>query len=115
MYSDHGSEALQPRIADASPWPSAIELHQASRTLELMWRSDANASLSHRDLRLACRCADCESGRRHGKPRAPIADDVELLRIEFVGESGLRLFFSDGHDRGIFPWAYLFQLAFAPI
>jgi DUF971 family protein len=67
--------------------------------------------MSHRALRACCRCAECEHLRRHG--RAPtIADDIELQRIEPVGEIGLPLFFSDGHRRGIFPWAYLHELAF---
>ena len=94
-------------------WPSTIELHKLSRTLELDW-GNANVALPHKALRQACRCAECESSRRHGRQAAPVADDVELLRMEFVGETGLRFFFSDGHDRGIFPWTYLFRLAFAP-
>lgn len=93
-------------------WPSSIELHRRSRTLELDW-GNANVALAHKALRQACRCAECESSRRHGRQAAPVADDVELLRMEFVGETGLRFFFSDGHDRGIFPWTYLFRLAFA--
>jgi DUF971 family protein len=94
-------------------WPSSIELHKRSRTLALEW-GKANVALPHKVLRQACRCAECESSRRHGRQAAPVAEDVELLRMEFVGETGLRFFFSDGHDRGIFPWIYLFRLAFAP-
>lgn len=80
--------------------------------MELAWNG-ASATLGHRALRLACRCAECESSRRQGKPSGPVLGDVEVMRIELVGESGLRLFFSDGHDRGIFPWAYLYRLAFS--
>ena len=81
--------------------------------MELIWNGE-RATLGHRALRLACRCAECESSRRKGLPGAPVAKDIEVTRIELVGESGLHLFFSDGHDRGIFPWAYLYRLAFAP-
>jgi DUF971 family protein len=95
-----------------SPWPSSIELHCSSRTMELVWNG-ASALLGHHALRLACRCAECESRRRQGKPFGQVPEDIEVTRIELVGESGLRLFFSDGHGRGIFPWAYLYQLAFA--
>ena len=80
--------------------------------MELAWNG-ASAMLGHRALRLACRCAECESRRRKGLPAAPVPEDVEVTRIELVGESGLRLFFNDGHDRGIFPWTYLYRLAFA--
>jgi DUF971 family protein len=97
---------------NVSPWPSTIELHTSSRTVELVW-DGAVATLSHKALRVACRCADCESARRCGVPSDAIPDDIELLRMEPIADSGLRFFFSDGHDRGIYPWAYLFQLAFA--
>lgn len=100
------------RRAGYPAWPSSIELRTASRTIELVW-GDATATLPHKALRLACRCADCESARRRGAPADAPPDDVALLRMEPVADSGLRFFFSDGHDRGIYPWAYLFQLAFA--
>jgi DUF971 family protein len=29
-----------------------------------------------------------------------------------VGSVGLQLFFSDGHERGIYPWPYLYALAY---
>jgi DUF971 family protein len=119
MYSEQGNTSVfatddEPvrQGEDYTSWPSTIELHKSSRTVELVW-NDARAAVSHRELRLACRCAECESARRQGKPRVPIPDEVELLRMDYVGETGLRFFFSDGHDRGIFPWPYLFGLAFA--
>lgn len=113
MYSEQAGVTAPCRArGELSPWPSSIELHSASRTVELLW-GGARATLAHRALRLGCRCADCESGRRQGRSLAPVPEDVEVTRIEFVGESGLRLYFSDGHDRGIFPWVYLYRLAFA--
>lgn len=114
MYSDAAGAAqdgAQARRADFPLWPSTIELHKASRTLDLVW-GERQRTLSHREMRLACRCAGCENARRSGSAIG-VKEDVELLRIECVAESGLRFFFSDGHDRGIYPWTYLFGLAFA--
>ena len=101
--------SCEPEI-DAPAWPSAITLHSASRTLEMAW-GDVEAAVPHSSLRIACRCAECESRRRHGGASVPVSDDVELLRIEPVGEVGLQMFFSDGHQRGIYPWAYLREIA----
>jgi DUF971 family protein len=38
--------------------------------------------------------------------------DAEITVVEAkpFGVSGLQLFFSDGHSRGVFPWAYLREL-----
>ncbi|SFU74649.1 gamma-butyrobetaine hydroxylase-like domain-containing protein [Pseudoduganella namucuonensis] len=93
------------------PWPSALAINHASRTLELVW-DGAPAALAHAALRASCRCAHCESARRAGGPALPMAPDLALARIEVLGASGLQLFFSDGHHRGIYPWPYLYQLAY---
>ena len=109
MYSEPASAGPTP--PDRPLWPSDITLHTHSRTLELVWGAD-RATITHHVLRMACRCAECESRRRKGMPMPAVADDIELVKIEAMGEAGLRFFFSDGHARGIFPWAYLHQLAF---
>ncbi|KQV33726.1 DUF971 domain-containing protein [Massilia sp. Root335] len=96
-----------------SAWPSAISLNEKARTLELVW-DDRHAVLSHSVLRRSCRCSVCESTRRKLDQVLPVADDVALLKIEPVGSTALQLFFSDGHERGIYPWTYLKQMAFAP-
>lgn len=36
--------------------------------------------------------------------------DVGLLNIEAVGNYAIKLFFDDGHDSGIYSWAFLFEL-----
>ncbi|MNN61889.1 hypothetical protein D3C81_1771500 [compost metagenome] len=43
---------------------------------------------------------------------AVVADDVRLERIALQGY-GVQLVFSDGHERGIYPWAYLRELGHA--
>jgi DUF971 family protein len=96
-----------------SAWPSAISVNGQARTLELLWDGE-HAVLSHRVLRRSCRCSVCESTRRKLDKVLPVADDVALLKIEPVGSTALQLFFSDGHARGIYPWTYLKQMAFAP-
>ncbi|ANF56976.1 gamma-butyrobetaine hydroxylase-like domain-containing protein [Halotalea alkalilenta] len=37
--------------------------------------------------------------------------DVSLLDIESVGNYALKLSFDDGHDSGLYTWAFLFELA----
>ncbi|NRF71985.1 DUF971 domain-containing protein [Aquincola sp. S2] len=85
-------------------------LHARSGALALGWADLGEQLLSGPRLRAACRCAGCEQGRRHGQPPQPDAA-VRLERIDPVGEFGLQLHFSDGHERGLFPWAYLRELA----
>ncbi|MEO7577042.1 MAG: DUF971 domain-containing protein [Massilia sp.] len=96
-----------------SVWPSAVTLDVRARTLELVW-DGVHAVLPHGMLRAACRCTECESVRRGLKKGKAPAPDVVLTALELVGSVGLQLFFSDGHERGIYPWPYLRELAAGP-
>ena len=87
--------------------PVALRLHMARGALELQWR-DAATFLAFRLLRERCPCAACRQQRREGS--MPPADGVSLAAVEAYGVNALHFTFSDGHDRGIFPFAYLRQL-----
>ncbi|WP_426399853.1 DUF971 domain-containing protein [Ralstonia sp. R-29] len=88
--------------------PERIDNDIAQSRLRLRW-ANAAIALDHAALREACRCAGCQSKRHHGTPvRAPA--DVRITAIEPAGY-GVQLVFSDGHARGIYPWAYLAELA----
>ncbi len=90
--------------------PLRVVHHQATGVVELFWSDGVHASLASHVLRGACRCASCESLRRGGTgPRA--AHGVYLTEMLPVGEFGVQLCFDDGHNRGIYPWAYLHELS----
>lgn len=78
--------------------------------LTLRMDSGASPALSHAALRAACRCAHCEAGRRLGNP-PQAAQDLRIVGFEPMGFNAIQFRFSDGHDRGIFPLAYLEELA----
>ncbi|WP_313295458.1 gamma-butyrobetaine hydroxylase-like domain-containing protein [Pseudomonas sp.] len=88
--------------------PRAIGNRRALGVLTLQWR-DGEAVISHVRLRGACPCSQCRAARLQG--RLPLVN--EAVRIEQVVAQGygVQLMFSDGHDQGIYPWAYLRTLA----
>ena len=105
MSSDHVEPTQDTAV------PSHVVIHQGSRRLELRWPDGGSLSVSHGRLRSACKCAWCERLRR--QPAQPHEDDADVA-IEAaipVGCIGLQLRFSDGHDKGIYPWPYLRSLA----
>lgn len=93
-----------------SPLPTAITDHEQSGVLEIAWSDGERSRLHHARLREHCRCAACEQQRRRGHGVPPADASLRIVRIEVIAEQGLNLAFSDGHDRGIYPWAYLRQL-----
>ncbi|KQW54262.1 DUF971 domain-containing protein [Variovorax sp. Root411] len=96
-----------PPSLERHEFPIDIVDHQASGVLELCWRDGSTSRLAHGLLRARCRCAACEQAfRAHGSHPEPEAS-IRLAAIHPVADKGLNLVFSDGHGRGIFPWAYL--------
>lgn len=89
--------------------PQEVVFHAASGVLQLRWPDGLQGRLDGPRLRSACKCAECEQQRRQGRP--PDGGTALLHELQPVGEHGLALAFSDGHARGIYPWAYLRQLA----
>lgn len=75
--------------------------------LEIEWPTGNRQTISHQLLRAHCRCADCKVALK--KSKTDIAS-VSLVELRLVGAYGAQLFFSDGHNRGIYPWSYLGSL-----
>lgn len=86
--------------------PEAIDID--STGLQARW-PDRTVSLTAAQLRAACRCGGCRADRAAG--RAVAVDGAELAGAEAVGAYAVQLIFRDGHDRGIYPWALLSELA----
>lgn len=86
--------------------PERLELVALERVLRIVWSDGRRSAIGHRALREACRCASC---RRQGGT-VGAAQTVELLEIMPFGPNAVRLRFSDGHERGIYPFAYLREL-----
>lgn len=80
-------------------------IRSAAGQLHLQWPDGQASQFSHARLRAACPCAQCRAARLRGRiDLAP--SDIRLQAIEAQGY-GVQLIFSDGHDRGIYPWDYL--------
>ena len=81
-------------------------------TLAIRW-SDGRETLHEvRDLRLACPCAACQdeiTGERLLDP-ATVPEDVHPLDLASVGNYGLKIRWSDGHDTGIYAYDRLRHL-----
>ena len=101
----------------ASEPPEDVELDRA-RHLRLRWRDGRVTTFALERLRTACPCAECRARRERGlavpPPRLEGAPPLEARGAELVGNWGIQLRWSDGHETGIFSWALLAQLATAP-
>jgi DUF971 family protein len=85
--------------------PLAVGNSRSKQQLRLNWLDGREQRLGHAQLRRQCPCSQCRAFRLQGMP--PLVDDrVQVIEVNSQGY-GLQLVFSDGHERGIYPWAYL--------
>jgi len=85
--------------------PRQIEFNALELTLH--WNDGPAQRIASRSLRMRCPCAECRRLRLDGT--APVVpSDIAILEIRPAGY-GMQLVFSDKHERGIFPWAYVAQ------
>lgn len=92
------------------PRPAEIRVRQSSRLLEILWHDGTRSDYTFSLLRRSCRCTDCRSARLRGDAPAGDIDSVGLVNAVPVGNYALQFVFDDGHDRGIYPFAYLREL-----
>lgn len=86
--------------------PTALRSHGDELVVD--WPDNRTSRFSHTRLRASCPCSQCRAERMHGRIDAA-PTDVRLCAINTHGY-GVQLVFSDGHDRGIYPWQYLREL-----
>jgi DUF971 family protein len=91
------------------PLPTEIKLHQKSRVLEIAFADGSTFRLPCEFLRVFSPSAEV---RGHGPGQEVLQTgkkDVEILRIEPVGQYAVQLHFSDGHNTGIYSWDLLYD------
>jgi len=88
----------------------SVRSHTDSRYLEIEWDDGVVSHYPHGYLRRRCRCAECVRASRTGTTIEPPAD-ISLLAMIPFGPVSLQLKFSDGHEHGIYPFAYLRDVA----
>jgi len=89
--------------------PLSVGNSQSERTLRLSWPDGRESLFNHAELRRQCPCSQCRAFRLKGVTLR-VDERVRLIEINPQGY-GVQLVFSDGHQRGIYPWDYLAQLS----
>lgn len=88
--------------------PRALRNDRQHQCLIVDWPDGKQQIITAAQLRGACRCAVCHAQQIKGQISL-IAVDIQIEKINNLG-SGVQFIFSDGHQRGFFPWEYLFRL-----
>lgn len=92
-----------------NPWPSEIRLNPGRDVLTIAFDDGARFELRAEYLRVESPSAEV---RNHGGPKTIVLgkQEVRISGLEPVGNYAVRIGFDDGHDSGLYSWAYLHQL-----
>jgi len=90
--------------------PTDIKLHQKSRVLEVAFEDGKRFSLPCEYLRVYSPSAEVQ-GHGPGQEVLQIGkENVNIEKIEPVGQYAITLYFDDGHNTGIYSWDTLYRL-----
>lgn len=102
------AEALAQNTTATEP-PSQIRLRRKQKIVEVTWPDGLESRLSCLTLRKSCACSSCSHARQKGAISL-IDADIGIDNLNVHGVSAMQFHFSDGHNRGLYPWSYLRQL-----
>jgi DUF971 family protein len=87
-------------MVENDPWPSELKVDKDRRLLTIAFDDGADFSLPAELLRVMSPSAEVQGH----------SPEERILRVEPVGNYAARIVFDDGHDTGLFTWAYLREL-----
>ncbi|MEM9682870.1 MAG: DUF971 domain-containing protein [Pseudomonadota bacterium] len=96
--------------AEATADPRQVTLAADRGHLEIEWDDGTRDRASAGALRAASRSSGAVRARLDGRA-VPPPGDLTIVAVNPIGHYALNLVFSDGHDRGIYPWGYLKEVA----
>lgn len=97
-------------LSPDSAHPVEIKLHSVSKKLEISFDDGASFQLPAEYLRVYSPSAEV---RGHGVGNETLQTGkmhVGIKALEPVGHYALKITFDDGHDSGLYSWAYLYEL-----
>ena len=99
---------------DTAPWPTELRVSQDKKMLTIAFNNGERHDLSAEYLRVCSPSAEVKGHNPSQKQTVPGKRNVEIMKIEPVGNYAVRIHFDDMHNSGIFSWTYFFELANEP-
>jgi DUF971 family protein len=93
--------------------PDKVVVRNNGRKLIVHWPDGRMDSLDAGRLWAECPSSRARRRRIDGEA-APAPDGLRITDVAAIGLYGVNIAFSDGHDRGIYPWRFLQALGAVP-
>jgi DUF971 family protein len=87
-----------------------IRIRRGTKCLDVAFDDGSRFSLPAEYLRVESPSAEVQGHAPHEKKLVAGKAEVNILRVEPIGNYAVRIVFTDRHDTGIYSWALLHQL-----
>ncbi|GAB4226177.1 MAG: DUF971 domain-containing protein [Methyloligellaceae bacterium] len=91
-------------------WPTELRLNKEKNELTIDFDDGSSYALSAEFLRVMSPSAEVQGHSPDQRVTVGGKQSVKISNIEPVGNYAVRLVFDDGHDTGLYSWAYLREL-----
>jgi len=93
-----------------TPWPTEIRLKKDRRGIAVRFDDGVVHELAAEMLRVLSPSAEVQGHSPEQRKTVGGKKDVSISAVDPVGNYAVRLTFDDGHNTGLFTWAYLRKL-----
>ncbi len=93
------------------PMASELRLNTEKSLLSVAFEDGTAESFTAEFLRVVSPSAEVQGHSPSERKLVPGKRGVTIKAVEPVGNYAVRLIFSDGHDTGLYSWAYLHEIA----
>ena len=91
-------------------WPSELRVSEDKRHLTISFDDGASFAHSAEYLRVVSPSAEVQGHSPEQRQTVPGKKDVEIMKLDPIGNYAVRITFTDLHDTGIFTWRYLREI-----
>jgi DUF971 family protein len=97
-------------MVQSDAWPTELKVDKDRGLLTVSFDDNATFSLPAELLRVMSPSAEVQGHSPEERVTVPGKMAVRIVRIEPVGNYAARIVFDDGHNTGLYTWAYLREL-----
>ncbi|WP_281926995.1 DUF971 domain-containing protein [Roseibium album] len=99
---------------ESTPWPTELRVSNDRKSLSIAFDNGEQHELSAEYLRVCSPSAEVKGHAPSQKKTIPGKRNVEIMKVEPVGNYAVRIHFDDMHNSGIFSWRYFLDLGQQP-
>jgi len=91
-------------------YPTKLTIRKDKRSLEIEYENDETYEISAEMLRVLSPSAEVQGHSPEQRKIIGGKKNVQIMKMDPVGNYAVRIIFDDMHDTGIYSWSYLHKL-----